>query len=139
MTPDSCCSVATYTRKSRDAARMNERERQVERCGRRAAELLTAGDCVLTDNAGDQVLARLLAALDAETRAEVRFVERSALAGLAPTLCLLNVECAALDGSFLCGAEAFACAAIAQQLDIPCYVLLPDGPDPLIKTIDGLK
>jgi hypothetical protein len=116
---------------------MSEQERQIERCARRAAELLVSGDRVLTDNPASPLLGRLLAALDADLRADVYIGGRVALAATAPTLCLLHVESAALDGSVLCRAEAFECAAAAQELGIPCYILLPGGPDCGLATVDA--
>jgi hypothetical protein len=105
--------------------------RAIERCGRRAAELLVAGDVVLADSSAEPVLTWLLAALDADTRAALRVVGPDAVAaGCLPTLCLFGALLVALDGGAVCSAAAARCVDLARSHTLPCYLFAPHGPDP---------
>ena len=103
--------------------------RQIDRCGRRAAELITAGDIVLTDQPMADILLVLLAALSAEVRVDVRAVTPGD-AMMTPTICLIVAHAAACDGSITCAKTAAACASYAIGQAVPVYALNASGPDP---------
>lgn len=103
--------------------------RQIDRCGRRAAELITAGDIVLTDQPMADILLVLLAALSAEVRVGVRVVAPDDVT-LTPKVCLIVAHAAACDGSISCAETAAACASHAIAQAVPVYVLNASGPDP---------
>jgi hypothetical protein len=106
--------------------------RAIDRCHRRAAELLAAGDLVLSDQ---PLPAALIAALDNDTRAAVRWVTRLAGAPAeSPTLCLISARDASQDGSLVCDPEAARCAHAARVAGLPVYALLPPGPSPDLRT-----
>jgi hypothetical protein len=104
--------------------------RQYDRCVRRAAELLTEGDCILSDL---PLPAALIAALDPAMRTTISNVQPEENTSIT-TLCLLNAQTAAVSGSVVCSHAAAACAEQALSLGIPVYILLPGGPDPAIET-----
>jgi hypothetical protein len=105
-------------------------DRQYDRCVRRAAELLTEGDCILSDM---PLPSALIAALDPAIRTTISSVSPEENMSEA-TLCLLNAETAAVTGSVVCSHAAAACAKQALSLGIPLYILLPGGPDPASNT-----
>ena len=104
-------------------------DRANERCGRRAAELLVAGDVVLADPSAEPVLRWLLLALDVATRAEVRVIGPAQIELVTPTLCLIGALVVALDGGAVCSSAARRCAELAAEHGLPCYLLAPHGPD----------
>lgn len=103
-----------------------------DRCHRRAADLLAAGDLVLSDRPPP---AALIAALDEEARAAVRWTADPAES---PTLCLISARDAAQDGSLVCDPEAARCAHAARAAGIPVYALLPPGPSATIRAAADL-
>ena len=106
-------------------------DRAIERCGRRAAELLVAGDVVLADASAEPVLTTLLAALDAATRAAVRVIGLDDLReGIMPSLCLFGALLVAHDGGAVCSSAAWRCVKFARTNGLPCYLLAPYGPNP---------
>src|SRR5262245_8230549 len=113
------------------------RERQIERCGRRAAELLLAGDVVLTNVPNSPLIKAMLAALEAEVREAVTVVEPNERNAV-PTCSLVLAEQAALDGGLAVGDAALRCTEIAQAHGVPCYALLPGGPNPQMRTAADL-
>jgi hypothetical protein len=111
----------------------NHTDRAIERCGRRAAELLVAGDIVLADSSAEPMLTWLLAALAADTRAALRVVGLDAVAaGCMPTLCLFGASLVASDGGAVCSTAAWQCVDLAHTHNLPCYLFAPHGPDPAL-------
>ncbi len=108
--------------------------RQIDRCGRRAAELITTGDVVLTN---DPIAAPFVIMLNAlNTHVPVVITD---VAEAIPTLCVITAQTAACDGSILCSEATIACVAQATSYAIPIYALLAGGPDSTILNIQSLR
>jgi hypothetical protein len=108
--------------------------RQIERCGRRAAELITTGDVVLTNDPIAAPFVGMLAALNTNLPVVISDTDTAI-----PTLCVITVQTTACDGSILCSADTIACVAQATSRAIPIYALLAGGPDPTIPDFQSLQ
>lgn len=141
-------------------------DRDAERCGRIAAELVDEGDDVLVDGFFGGALSWMLAVAQVEQR-DVRLtifqgapdaegsrlgaqqateiglslttIDDAALAGGPPAAALYVVasQWVALDGTVATEPPAARRAKLVRAHGIPCYVLAPDGPDP--ETADGAQ
>jgi hypothetical protein len=97
--------------------------------------LIVAGDVLLSDPLAQPIVVWLLAALDEQVRAEVQSTTFDQLDHMPLTIALIGVELLALDGGALCTPEGMRCAAMARDRGLPCYLLVPGGPDPRTASI----